>query len=84
MRTGMVAPLFYQRLFKSQQDSGLDKYIHVKQSDVIIHPCTNINGIVVTPQLKLRLGSIITSHMNLRMPQSQLTTVGVNLQKHSG
>ena len=41
--------------------------VHVKQWDVITHPCINVDGDFVKPPLKLLYEWIITSHMKLRM-----------------
>ena len=46
--------------FKS---TWMNNYIHVKQWDVITHPCPNFNSGLVKPLLKLGHGWVITSHI---------------------
>ena len=41
----------------------ISNYIHVKQWDVITHPCPNFNGGLIKPLLKLGHGWVITSQM---------------------
>ena len=46
---------------------------HIKQTDLIIHPCLNFNGGLGKPASKIGRGWIFASHINfLSLPQSPL------------
>ena len=42
--------------------SWISKYVHVKQYDTISHPCSNFNGGLIKPPLKLEHVWINTFH----------------------
>ena len=54
---------------------SLDTFYHVKQWDVISHPCPHFKDGLLKPQLKLGNGWIITCHMNSLGPSQHYDDV---------
>ena len=53
----------------------ISNYIHIKQWDVIIHPCPNFDNDLTKPPLKLRHGWVVTSHINYWCNYRQISNI---------